>query len=97
MNLTDLSKFEKLKMSRLIRAKDILKSLRQPPEELQFHDIVVPVSELEREQKKAKIQQTKIAITKFSSRFKAGPVSQIIPCLSYCPAGIMVICMRSTY
>ena len=64
MKLTDLSKFEKLKMSRLIRAKDILKSLRQPPEELQFHDIVVPVSELEKEQKQAKIQQTKIAVTK---------------------------------
>ena len=56
MNLTDLSKFEKLKMSRLIRAKDILKGLRQPPEELQFHDIVVPLSELEWEQKKAKKQ-----------------------------------------
>ena len=39
-------------MSRLFRAKDILQTLRQPPEDLQFHEIVVPASELEKEQEK---------------------------------------------
>ena len=33
-----------------IRAKDILQTLRQPPEDLQFHEIVVPVCELKKEQ-----------------------------------------------
>ena len=39
-------------MNRLFRAKDILQTLRQPPEDLQFHEIVVPASELEKEQEK---------------------------------------------
>ena len=39
-------------MSWLFRAKDILQTLRQPPEDLQFHEIVVPASELEKEQEK---------------------------------------------
>jgi hypothetical protein len=42
-------------MSRHFRAKDILQTLRQPPEDLQFHEIVVPSSELDKEQKQVKL------------------------------------------
>ena len=42
-------------MSRLFRAKDILQTLRQPPEDLQFHEIVVPSSELDKEQEQVKL------------------------------------------
>ena len=42
-------------MSRLFRAKDILQTLQQPPEDLQFHEIVVPSSELDKEQEQVEL------------------------------------------